>query len=295
MSVKDNSCGIADLQDKMLSILKVLIRICDKKSFRYYLAGGTCIGALRHRGFIPWDDDLDVYMPRDDYEKLWSLVGNKIIYGHYKLCRTTAKKNYHHRVMQIVDLDTTFINKRSENEDIEHGIYIDIIPIDARATTKVGQLWQFFNAVIFSIFNIQCKQEFNGGKLTRYINFITALLLRLVKNPRHRYKIWKKAEKNMVAWDWDTCREYIVLTSTIKELTHPFPKTWLENNKAAEFEDISAQIMGGSDEYCRMMYGDYMKFPPADQQCVKHNTVYIDLNTPYTCYKGQYYCKEDRI
>lgn len=291
MSVKDNSCGIADLQDKMLSILKVLIRVCDKYNYEYFLAGGTCIGALRHQGFIPWDDDLDIYMPRSDYEKLWHLIGNKTIFGHYKLCRTSAKKNYHHRVMQMVDLNTTFINKRSENEDIEHGVYIDIIPIDARAKNKIGQFWQFFNAVLFSIYNIQCKQEFNGGKMTKCINFGTTFLLKLIKNPRLRYMIWKKAEKNMIAFNWDTCQEYIVLTSTFRELTHPFPKSWLEKNKKVTFEDISVQIMGGSDEYCRMMYGDYMKLPPVDQQCVKHNTLYIDLNTPYTSYKGEYYCK----
>ena len=288
--VKNNSFGIADLQDIMLDILKIFRNICEENHFDYCLAGGTCIGALRHEGFIPWDDDLDVYMPRPDYEKMWKLYGNKVIFGHYKLCRTTLRKNYHHRVMQIVDLNTTFINERSKNENIEHGVYIDIIPVDARAAGKMGQLNQLVNAVLFSIYNIQCKQEFNGGKMTKYINFGTMFLLNAVRNPKARYKIWKKAEKRMTSYDWDSCNEYIVLTSTIRELRNPFPKEWF-HHRTARFEDMEANIMSGSEDYCHMMYGDYMKLPPEEDQCVKHKTVYIDIDNPYKKYKGLYYCK----
>lgn len=109
MSVKDNTYGIAPLQDKMLDILKYFISLCEKYNLRYCAYGGTCIGAFRHQGFIPWDDDLDVIMPRQDYEQLWRLYGEKINSSKCKLCRTTFDKNYHHRVMQLVDLETTFI------------------------------------------------------------------------------------------------------------------------------------------------------------------------------------------
>jgi len=122
MSIKNNEFGIADMQDKILDILKYFISVCEQNDLHYWLAAGTCLGALRHQGFIPWDDDLDVFMPREDYEKLWSLLGGKAD-SHYLLCRTTREKNYHHRVMQIVDLETTFINTRCRNEDIEHGVY----------------------------------------------------------------------------------------------------------------------------------------------------------------------------
>ena len=101
--VKDNTFGIADLQDKMLDILKYFIKICDENGLRYWAGGGTCLGALRHGGFIPWDDDLDIFMPRPDYERLYKIWRNVSTNKQYKLCRTTRKKNYHHRVMQIVE------------------------------------------------------------------------------------------------------------------------------------------------------------------------------------------------
>ena len=285
--VKDNSYGIAPLQDKMLDILKHFISVCEQNGLRYCACGGTCIGALRHQGFIPWDDDLDVYMPRPDYEKLWELMKNSSD-GNFKLCRTSKDKNYHHRVMQIVDLNTTFIHSRNKDEDIEHGVYIDIIPLDACPNIKINQIFQKLNAIIFSIYNIQCKPEYNGGKLTGVIKVITSLLLALVKSPEKRYKIWKKAEKRMTKYDWDTSDKCICITSTFHELTTPFPKAWFCARKA-EFEDIVANIPSSAEEYCKELYGNYMQLPPIEDRHPRHNTVLIDLENSYTKYKGKYY------
>ena len=291
MSVKDNSCGIADLQDKMLDILKYFITVCEKNNLHYWLAGGTCLGALRHEGFIPWDDDLDVYMPRKDYEDLWALLGNgKIDDDHYKLCRTTKEKNYHHRVMQIVDLNTTFIHSRSKDEDIEHGIYIDIIPIDACPNTKLQRFAQFFNAVIFSICNIQQKPEYNGGKLTGLMSIGTTVLLNIIRGQDARYNAWSKAEKRMSKYDWDQCTHLKCITSQFHELMTAFPKEWFVERKVP-FEDIEAVVPSNAEAYCEAMYGNYMALPPKEKQTVRHHTEYIDLNESYSIYKGKYYCR----
>ena len=289
MSVKDNSCGIAELQDKMLEILKYFISICETNDLHYWLAGGTCLGALRHGGFIPWDDDLDVYMPRGDYEKLWSLFGDGRVDSHYKLCRTTHEKNYHHRVMQIVDLNTTFIHSRSKNEDIEHGIYIDIIPIDACPNNWFQRLFQFKNAVVFSICNIQQKPEYNGGKLTGLMSLGTTILLGIIRGQEARYKAWRKAEKRMTKYDWDKCSHIKCITSQFHELMTAFPKEWFGERKV-QFEDIQVIVPSEAEAYCTAMYGDFMALPPKEKQVVRHHTEYIDLYESYTKYKGVYYC-----
>ena len=290
MSVKDNSCGIADLQDKMLDILKYFISVCEKHDLHYWMAGGSCLGVLRHEGFIPWDDDLDVYMPRKDYEKLWQLMGGGKVYDdRYVLCRTTEKQNYHHRVMQMVDVKTTFIHSRSANEDIEHGIYIDIIPIDACPNGKLKRFSQFYNAVIFSICNIQQKPEYNGGKLTGLMSFGTTVLLGIIRSQKSRYKAWSKAEKKMIKYDWEECDNIKCITSQFHELMTAFPKEWFGERKG-QFEDIMVSIPSNAEAYCKAMYGDYMALPPKEKQVVRHHTEYIDLNEPYTKYKGIYYC-----
>lgn len=285
MSVKDNSFGIALLQEKMLDILKFFVSICEKNGLQYWAGGGTCLGSLRHQGFIPWDDDLDVFMPRADYEKLWDIwKENKN--EKYILCRTTCEKNYHHRVMQIVDTSTTFINKRSASEDIEHGVYIDIIPMDACAGSFWGKCSQIYNAIIFSIYNIQCVPEFQGGCLMRAG---TRFLLWVVPDSNKRYHIWKNAEKRMTKYDWENAKYAVELTTSFKSLLRPWPKKWFETKKA-QFEDILINIPAGAESYMQKIYGDYMKLPPKEEQCVRHNTVFIDLENSYTNYRGKYFC-----
>jgi len=289
MAVKDNSCGIADLQDKMLDILKEFDALCSKYGLRYWMAGGSLLGVMRHRGFIPWDDDLDVFMPRPDYEKLWSLIGRRKQDGHYVLCRTTAKKNYHHRVMQLVDVNTTFVHSRSKDEDVEHGLYIDIIPLDGCPDNKLQRLSQIVNAIVYSIYNIQCPPEYNGGKLTGIITLATKIMLAVVKDPKKRYRIWKRAEKKMTRYPWDSCRQVKSICAGFDVLIHPFEKEWFVGERKGPFEDFEVSIPAKTEEYLKTKYNDYMKVPPKEQQVVRHHTEFIDLNTPYTVYRGKYY------
>ncbi len=289
MSVKDNSYGIADLQDKMLDIVKYFVGICEKNGLTYWAGAGTCLGAIRHGGFIPWDDDVDIFMPRKDYELLWE---NRDVWSddsNYKIVRSSLDKNYRHRVMQIVDLSTTFINKRCVNDDIEHGVYIDIIPLDTAAPTAVGRLFQAINTVIYSVYNIQVIPEFHGNKL---MIFGTRMLLGVVKKPEKRYKIWKKAEKRMSRYENSRSTNYVDLLTYLKMIFKPMPKEWFEQ-LTVPFEDTEIAVPKMYDNYLKAYYGDYMTLPPEDRRSIQHKTVIIDLEKPFTEYRGIYYKKEE--
>lgn len=288
--VKDNSFNIADLQSKMLGLLAELIRVCEENNLTYWACGGTCIGALRHDGFIPWDDDLDVYMPRNDYEKLWELK-DRFNSEQFVLCRTTKERNYHHRVQQLVDITTTFINQRSVDEDIEHGVYIDIIPMDACAPSGISRLSQIKNAILFSIYNVQCLPEFHGGKLFR---FAVGAALKFVPSDKRRYRIWSKAEKKMTRWSWDDADKVVELAASTRVLLNPYPKEWFTGVKKHKFEDIEINLPAGVDHYLTQVFGDYMSLPPESERHPRHNTVKIDLENSYKVYKGKYYCVEKK-
>lgn len=290
MGLKENLCGIADQQEILLDILKEFIRLCDRHDLQYWLAFGSLLGAIRNQGFIPWDDDLDVLMPRRDYEKLWELYEKNKIDGHYVLCRTTRKKNYHHRVMQLVDTNTTFIHSRSRDEDLEHGLYIDIIPLDACPNSKLRRLAQMRDAVIYSVYNIQCTPEYNGGKLKGIITFLVKIMLTAVQNPQRRYEIWKAAERRMTQYEWDDCKCVKSICGMFSMLVKPLPKTWFIGNRIGVFEDIKVSIPVGAEAFLTAKYGNYMKLPPKEQQVVRHRTEYIDLHTTYKEYRGIYYC-----
>lgn len=286
MTIRDNTYGIADLQDKMLEIFKYFDALCEKNNLTYWAAFGTCLGAIRHKGFIPWDDDLDVCMPRHDYEKLWTIWNYINENPKYKLCRTDRYKNYHHRVMQLTDLSTTFINRRCADEDIEHGVYIDIMPIDGTIHEKLGQILQAYYAIIYSVYNIQIEPEFHENKM---VAAATRFLLNAVKNPDHRYRLWTRAEKKLARYDSRTAEQFLYLNNGSKLLFKPMNAKWF-NPMRVPFEDTTIYVPTDYDKYLTLVYGNYMQPPPEDKRKTQHNTVKIDLSTPYTEYKGKYYC-----
>lgn len=289
--VKDNTYGIADFQTELLDILRIFMDICDKYGLRWWASGGTCIGALRHNGFVPWDDDLDVAMPRPDYEKLWSLREEINKDSRYIITRTSEEKNYHHRVMQLVDTQTTFIHARSADEDVEHGVYIDILPMDACAPGKLSYYRQVMNAMIFSVYNIQCLPEYNDGKA---VSRMTDIALKLIRRPKARYRIWKHCEKQMVRYNWETAKQIAHLSCDTKSMLHPYDASWFSTVKKHKFEDIEINLPIGAEKYLTQYFGDFMQLPPEKSRHPVHNTKLIDLEHPYTQYKGIYYCVDKK-
>ena len=273
------------LQEKSLEIFKYFQKICKKHNLRYWVGGGTLIGALRHQGFIPWDDDIDVFMPRPDYEKfyaIWNQVGDL---RHYALCRTTKDKNIHQTDMQLVDLTTTFINRHSVNEDICHGVSVDIMPFEGCPEGKIARGMQIYHSILYSIFNVQRLPDHQGKAL----RFATSLVLNAVRSPERRYKVWSKHEKKMAGYDFDSAKTVKETITSFRALFYPHPRSAFETMEVP-FEDIQVSIPVGYDAYLRRIFGDYMQLPPEEGRVAKHDVVYANLNEPFAKYKGIHYC-----
>ena len=121
---------ISALQQKMLEILLYFQSFCRENGLSFTLCGGTCLGAVRHGGFIPWDDDVDVFMLREDYMRLPALWQARADTTRYTCVRSDDRVNIHHSATEIKDNHTTFINRHSVDADIHHGVMIDVIPLD---------------------------------------------------------------------------------------------------------------------------------------------------------------------
>ena len=158
---------LKEIQKKELEILLYFQQICKAHGLTFYLCGGGLIGAVRHKGFIPWDDDLDVFMPRPDYEKLPEIWEKFADTAHYSYCRTSLKEIYHDAGASIRDNYTTFINRHSVNEDICHGLALEIMPIDGCPSSGIKRLIQVVNAMIFCLFNAQRLPEHKGKLIDR--------------------------------------------------------------------------------------------------------------------------------
>lgn len=281
-------CGvpIREVQQKMLEILLYFDEFCRNNHLKYYLCGGCLIGAVRNKGFIPWDDDIDLFMPRPDYERLAEIWDEKADTSRYLYCRTNRYEVYHDAGASIRDVNTTEINRHSVNDDICHGMAIEIAPIDGCPKSKIKRIWQLINEGFFSLFNVQRLPD-NKGKFLRYLS---AAVYKVVRSPAIRYRIWRKCEENMTKYSWDECENVTESIGYIRAMLFVHPKADFDNVEYLDFENYKIPVMAGYKRYLTMMWGDYMKLPPEEQRVAKHDLVYLSTTETYKKFKGIYYC-----
>lgn len=277
------------LQKKMLEMLLYFDDFCKKHEIKYYLCGGCLIGAVRHHGFIPWDDDIDLFMPRPDYEKLAKIWNKYADTTKFIYCRTDMEKVYHDGGASIRDIRTTYINKHSANDDIVHGVAIEIMPLDGCPDNKLSRYRQLFNAMLFGLFNVQRLPD-NKGK---GIRIVSSVLYKIIHSRKLRYCIWKHSERVMTKYKWEDCNKITELIGSLKGMVLEHPKEDFDNTVLLDFENYKIPVMRGYKTYLTKIWGDYMQLPPVEKRVAKHAVVYVSLDEPYTKYKGIYYCKRN--
>ena len=277
---------LRELQLKGLEMFLYLKKFCEQNNLLIYFCGGCCIGTVRNQGFIPWDDDVDVFMPRDDYEKLKLMWNEKADTKKYSCVFPTKDVFTRNMFMTINDNNTTFIKIHQKDLDINHGIVIDVLPLDGWPSNKIKRKIQKFWALIYSLYCTQMVPE-NHGKLIKNIG---KLMLKLVPTKKGRYKLYKFAEKRMTKYKIKDCKYVTELCSGPKYMQNEYPKEIFEGAIYKKFEGYDMPIPKGYDQYLKMAFGDYMKLPPMEKQIPEHNVVMCDIHNSYKKYKGIYYC-----
>ncbi len=284
----DNRYGIKEIQEKLLEILLYFKKFCDENELKFVLAGGTCLGAVRNGGIIPWDDDLDVFMLREDYEKLIKIWPEKADIERFSCVRSDNMINIHHAATEIKDNSTTFINHHTADLDINHGLMIDVIPLDDVAKSSFLRILQFPYAMIFACYNFQRLPEHKS----RLIYHMTKIALSLVKSPKNRYKIWKHCENMMIKLGKNSSGKVASFIEGPTIMKQQFPKEWFENPKYMDFEGYMMPLPYDFDTWLRVSYGDYMTPPSEKERILRHNIKFYDMNNSYTKYKGIHYCEK---
>ena len=264
------------LQLKELDTLVYFKEFCDKNNLLFYLCGGCCIGSLRTGGFIPWDDDIDILMPRDDYEKLYKLWDNDK-HERFKLLRTDEKIFTGNIFTTIVDTETTCVKANKAHLDIPFGIMMDIFPIDGCPKGKFKRTMQKLNAMIYSLFLAQIVPENHGGIMALGSKF----LLSIVKSPKAREKKWRNAERRMSKYKISDCEYITELCEGVHSMQPEYPKEWFASAVYREFEGLQMPIPVGYDPYLKKAFGDYMKLPPEDKQKPHHDMILVDTERSY--------------
>lgn len=264
------------LQLKELDTLVYFKEFCDKNNLLFYLCGGCCIGSLRTGGFIPWDDDIDILMPRDDYEKLYKLWDNDK-HECFKLLRTDEKIFTGNIFTTIVDTETTCVKANQAHLDIPFGIMMDIFPIDGCPKGKFKRTMQKLNAMIYSLFLAQIVPENHGGIMALGSKF----LLSIVKSPKAREKKWRNAERRMSKYKISDCEYITELCEGVHSMQPEYPKEWFASAVYREFEGLQMPIPVGYDPYLKKAFGDYMTPPPEDKQKPHHDMILVDTERSY--------------
>ena len=247
------------LQLKELDTLVYFKEFCDKNNLLFYLCGGCCIGSLRTGGFIPWDDDIDILMPRDDYEKLYKLWDNDK-HERFKLLRTDEKIFTGNIFTTIVDTETTCVKANQAHLDI-----------------PFKRTMQKLNAMIYSLFLAQIVPENHGGIMALGSKF----LLSIVKSPKAREKKWRNAERRMSKYKISDCEYITELCEGVHSMQPEYPKEWFASAVYREFEGLQMPIPVGYDPYLKKAFGDYMTPPPEDKQKPHHDMILVDTERSY--------------
>ncbi len=251
-----------------VEILDVIVELCDKFSLKYSLAYGTLIGAVRHRGFIPWDDDIDIIMPREDYErlkKLWkdSKMNDYYIHDYYTDINCT------NNFMKIRKKHTTFYSSKGFDNPKMSGIFIDIFPADRVPKRKISRLIQYCAAAI----NLLYSRQYTSGTK----GLIGAGEKILLKVPRGiQISIRNKAERIKRHWNRNGCG-YYVNAATIEECKKYFPENMFESFVELEFNGKKYKATAEYDGFLTLMYGNYMKLPPESERVWGHSPEILDF------------------
>jgi len=259
-----------DMQEVSLEILHDVSEICEAQKFRYALIYGTLIGAIRHKGYIPWDDDVDIMMPRPDYEKFLDYMkkhGSE--YPHLQVFNRNECSAYPYMITRISDNRYT-INMENE-KPYGMGVFIDIYPFDGLGKTKEEALKFGLKGDRLSSFCYQASREHFAIENT------TSAIRKIVKYPFYFVSkligkdfFQNKLEKLAGAKDYETS-EYIGcavwLSGGEKDI---FPKKWFDETILVPFEKYEFRAPEKYDEFLRHIYGDYMKLPPEKDRIGHH-------------------------
>ncbi len=265
---------LRELQLCELEALKFFDEFCRRHDLTYYLCGGCLIGAVRHKGFIPWDDDTDVLMPRPDYEKFLELYKKENPSERFVLVNDDDVHYSGNIFATLNDTDHTMVKEYQQNMDTPHGIPLDIFPIDGLADGRIQRLIQYVWVMIYSLFRAQIVPKNQGG----LIAFGSKVLLTIFRGRRLRYKIWKFAEKRMTRYHFDESENVAEFCAGFYFMKKVYPRHIYDGKVELEFEGEKFFAMKGYDEYLHIPFGDYMELPPEEERLPHHDIVKLELH-----------------
>lgn len=265
--INKQEISISELKRIELSILKKVTKFCDDNHLIYFLLAGTALGAVRHKGFIPWDDDIDIGLPRKDYERFIETYNDEA----YEVLEYSKDRNYPYAFAKVIDNGTVLIEPTNNTYPL--GVYIDVFPIDGlqgddrQRETQSRRAIRYSRMLIYK--SVTTKYE------TDYIHRLYHIILRMALLPFSRRWIIEKQIKNAKRYSYENCDYIGVLVVRYYTTGGNVKKEYFGEGCFGEFEGEMFRLPSDCSSYLKWKYGDYMKIPPVEQRKTHHYfTVY---------------------
>lgn len=258
-----------------LDIMESIDQVCQSESLNYTLAYGTLLGAVRHQGYIPWDDDIDILMPREDYEKFLELaeakLPDKFYIVHYKNC-----EQYGLPFAKIMANNTVMREISVVNANVPCGVFVDIFPLDASPKAERLKRKQHARAVSMQR-ALLCKANYFFGQTG--LRLLVYRLRKIACLAYPRKKLVRDFERNAKRYQHDlSCTEYVCLCVNDRLEAETFAKEDFSSYITMDFEGHSFKTIAAYDKHLRTIYGDYMKLPPAEERVPHHYVAELSLD-----------------
>lgn len=275
--------NLRKLQLIEVDILKQVIQICDQYDLTYYLLGGTFLGAVRHQGFIPWDDDIDIGMPRADFERFCKIAQDQLKepYGFVSY-KNNAEHIYFHP--RVYNFNTRVIDRSGVKEKETHA-WIDVFPLDGMPGNSFRRKLHGFRLLFWRLLFMysQFDKIVNVSLKNRaWHERILIAIGKVVKFDKilNTHKIMDKIDRIMRRYDYATS-SYVGNFMGAYKMKEVFLKRYYEETAEYPFEDLLCPAPENYDAVLSQMYGDYMT-PPQEEVQNKHNTEVLEAELDQT-------------
>lgn len=262
-----------DIHNIQLEMALEVKRICDKYNIKYSIIAGTLLGAVRHKGFIPWDDDLDIGMLREEYDRFIE-VCKKELDDKYFLQTWDTDKDFPLPIAKLRKNGTRYVEKNSSKSNHHKGIYIDIFPFDNVPESTIKRKVQNIVTYILKRMLLIKKNYIlweDNEKLKRIIYKIVFIVSSLFPG----YLIKDTLYRVMTMYNDRKTNKVVTFGGAYGYNKETINREWLENNKPIIFENVEFSAPCDYEGYLTYFYGDYMSPPPENKRYNRHNIIEV--------------------
>ena len=246
--------GLREMQQIELNLLLELDRVCKKHSLRYYMDGGTLLGAMCYEGFIPWDDDIDIKMPRPDYEKLLTLQRE---FPEYIRLDAPTREHCEYTMLKLID-DRTVLRERSGSKIKTTGVYLDVLPMDGHpADPEAYQAHLRKLQRLNSLFHLSLENFQKMKRSPRLLSRVKGVLYSTMYSP---WKLYCRLTETAKQYDYDMA-EHVGLLIEGNAEKERFSKDWLQPGFELEFEGHMFPAPSGYRRHMEIFYGEHVTKP----------------------------------